>query len=328
MAFLTSEGVCLAPANQLDKPLWKHPLGNGGQQRILQIVPGPQGQSPIVVVLDDGTDNSVLGLSAADGRVVWSCPGPIPRDPRDGVFMVPQQIALLAAGGTVPPHVYYAYGSVARCRQAASEPAKIALRPLAADHRWERDLPWVDRQDRVSKMALTVGWSLLLSALLIVLPAGYLVLLVWKRRFTLQTLLWLPVVAGLFLTAALVKSPIHTNEQRLSSKLLMGLALAPVVISCCLLVWWSIQRKWRRTAVWLALSVLVSIIATMLVLYFANRENPLLPEESYDWRYWYLIWFVGGLLTSYLMIVFVPLQLAALAFWRRWKRPTPAAAKD
>jgi outer membrane protein assembly factor BamB len=323
VAFLTAGGVCFAAANQLDKPLWKRPLGNSGQQRILQIVAGPQGQPPIVVVVDDGTDNSVLGLSAADGHIVWSCPGPIPRDPRDGVFMVPQQIALLAAGETVPPHVYYAYGSVARCRQAFSEPEKVVLKPMAHDDRWERDLPWVDRQDRVSKMALTVGWSLLLSALLIVLPAGYLGSLVWKRRFTLQILLWLPVVAGLCLFAALVKPPFQIHN-RLSTKLMMGLGLAPVVISCCLLVWWSVRGKWRRTAVWLAISVIVSVIAAMVVLYFANGENPMLPEESYDWSYWYLIWFVGGFLTSWLMIVFLPLQLATLAIWRRWKKPTPA----
>lgn len=326
VAFLTSEGVCLAPANQLDQPLWKRLLGNGGQQRILQIVAGQQRQPPIVVVVDDGTDNSVLGLSAADGRVVWSCPGPIPRDPSDGVFMVPQQIAMLAAGETVPPHVYYAYGSVARCRQATSEPERIVLKPLAHDDRWQRDLPWVDRHTRMSKVALYVGWSLLLSSLLVVLPVGYVGSLVWKRRFTLQNLLWLPVVAGLFLSAALVKPPIQDNDfARLSSKLMIGLALSPVVISCCLLVWWSVRGKWRRTAVWLAVSVLVSVIAAMLVLYMVNRENTLLPEESYDWSYWYLIWFIGGFLTSWLMIVVLPLQLVTLTIWRRWKKPTPAA---
>jgi hypothetical protein len=37
---------------------------------------------------------------------------------------------------------------------------------------------------------------------------------------------------------------------------------------------------------------------------------------------------VGGFLTSWLMIVFLPLQLATLAIWRRWKKPTPAMANS
>jgi outer membrane protein assembly factor BamB len=321
-AFLTSDGVCLAPADRLNEPVWKYPLGNGGQQKILQVIPGKKDQAPIVVVVDDGTDNSVLGLSAADGSVAWSCPGPIPRDGRDGVFMVPQQIALLTAGNHAAPHVYYAYGSVARCRQTAAVPEKVALKPLAHDDRWERDLPWVDRQDKASNMALTIGWSLLLSALMIVLPVSYLGSLAWMRRFTLQTLLWMPVVAGLCLSAGLLKSPVQGNDfARLSSKLLIGLTLAPVVVSCSLLVLWSIRGNWRRIVLWLAISVLISAILALVFLQIAKRENPLLPEESYDWSYWYLIWFVGGLLTSWLMCVVLPLQMVTRAIWRRWTIP-------
>jgi hypothetical protein len=120
---------------------------------------------------------------------------------------MPFHIALLDNGKTAPPKVYYAYNHVSRVRQAASSPASYPSVALASapDRRWQRDLPWARNVHSWGREFQFIGWSLAFSTFLVVLPGGYLGLLIWKRRFTLATLLWLPVVAGLFLAFALMK---------------------------------------------------------------------------------------------------------------------------
>jgi hypothetical protein len=329
--FLSGEKLCAARSEKMQEPLWTRQIGYAGQQRILDVLT-KDGASPVVVVAGDATDNSVQGIDAADGKLAWSCPGPIPRDPKDGVYLMPSHIALLDAGQQAPPRVYYAYSNVSRVRQAKGEvvPRERLAFASVPDQRWQRDLPWARHTISWQSEAKFISWSLAFSAFLVVLPAGYLGYLIWRRRFTLQTLLCLPVVAGLFLTFALMKPPFPDSDFRnFSARLMIGLFLAPAIIGLALLAWWSIRRRWRPIAVWLAISVVVSVIMVIVVLRVESSRHPLLPEESYDWTYWYMIWFAGAFTTSWLMIVVVPLQSIVPAIWRWFRKPkvklTPAA---
>jgi hypothetical protein len=319
-AFPSGETLCVARADKMHEPIWTRRIGSAGQHRILQIL-ASDATVPVIVVAADATDNTVQGINAADGKTVWSCPGPIPRDPRDGVYLTPYHVTLLDDGKSAPPRVYYAYGQVSRSRQAASTSRPEVPSPVvASDDRWKRDLPWVNPFLKVEDQLRFTGWSLFFATFLIVLPCGYLGHLVWSRRFTLGTLLWLPVIAGLFLTVALMRPPIQDNDfVSLNARMSMGLALAPPVIALLMLGWWGYQGRWRSVVGWLAVSIVFSIVLAVILLWTRDRA-PLLPEESYDWRGWYVIWAGGAYATSWLMMVLIPFQYLALKFWRWWKK--------
>lgn len=330
--FFSGATLCVGRADKLHEPLWTRAIGSAGQQRIMEIRQGDPGGSPVIVVVRDATDNTVLGISAADGKTVWSCAGPIPRDPKDGVYNVPSHIALLDSGKATSPKVYYAYNNISRVRQAAGiATPRPALRHISAhvsapDRRWQRDLPWGRHSISWDRECVFIAWSLMYSTFLVVLPLGYLGFLVWNRRFTLATLLWLPVVAGLFLTFALMKPPFPDSDfGSLLARLSIGLFLAPAVVGIALVAWWSIRGRWRPIVAWLLVSLVVSAVMMTTVL---AVDYPLLPEQSYDWTHWYLIWFPGAFVTSWLMIVVVPLQYIVPALWRWWRKPkiklTPA----
>lgn len=327
--FLSGETLSAARADKMHEPLWSLRVGSAGQQRILDIVQ-QEDQSPVIVVARDATDNTVLGVSAADGKTVWSCPGPIPRDPKNGDYVMPSHIALLEAGKTTAPKIYYAYNHISRVRQAAGEPVPRPALHLAStpDRRWQRDLPWARHQISWKRESQFIGWSLAYSAFLVVLPAGYLGFLVWQRRFTLATLLWLPVIAGLFLSFALMKPPFPDNDfMSLFARLSISLFLAPAVVGIALLAWWSIRGRWRPIVAWLLVSLVVSALMMTTIL---ATDYPLLPGQSYDWSHWYVIWLPAAFVTSWLMIVVVPLQTIVPAVWRWWRKPktklTPASA--
>src|SRR5207253_249039 len=163
---------------------------------------------------------------------------------KDGVYLTPAHIALLDDGQAAPPDVYFAYGHVARVRRASTAPVRRDLLAVASapDRRWERNLPWSPRYVSLGNEIRFISWSLIFSAFLVVLPGGYLGFLVWKRRFTLSTLLWLPVIAGLFLTFALIKAGMPDSElMYLSRRMLVGLFLCPAVIAATLLAWWTLR---------------------------------------------------------------------------------------
>jgi predicted Ser/Thr protein kinase len=342
--FLDKSLLVVAPADRLDQPLWTHDSGSAGTDRILGISAGRKDRPPVVALVADSTDNTVLGFDAATGQVAWTCPGPIARAD-DYSYMMPHQLALLGGGERELPFVYYDYASVARCRQAAATgnslgqsrsaaaagavahgvtAAPAVLHAASVDPRWQRNLPWVEEHISWRQGAAFVAWGLIFSTLLVVVPAGYLARLVWLRRFGLRTLLVLPVIAGVFLTAALLRAQ-ENDFATLWGRLLIGLVFAPAVVSLGLLAWWSVKGQWRRVVWWLGVSVVFSGLIAGAFLWGASRTNPPLAEESYDWKGWYLIWFAGGYATSYVMIVVLTFKWLALAAWRRWRRRSTAA---
>jgi hypothetical protein len=330
VAFLSSESLCVARADSLQAPVWTRRIGTVGQQRILQILATEASAPPVIVVAGDATDNTVRGINAADGKTVWSCPGLIPRDPRDGVYLTPTHVALLDEGKAEPPRVYYAYGSIARCRQAASTSTRIAppTRGAASDDRWNRDLPWVNPFVNIAQQTRFIGWSLVYSAFLIVLPASYLSYLVWSRRFTLSTLLLLPVIAGLFLTVALMRPPMRDGDFfHLGARMSIGVFVSPAIIAPALLAWWLLRGRWRPVVIWLGIGLLLTLVGGMIAFDLSSRRTPLLPEESYDWTHWYILVMDGAFVTAWLLVLVTPLHYAVLALWRRWKTPKyqPAA---
>jgi predicted Ser/Thr protein kinase len=343
LVFLDQSRLVAARADRLDPPLWTYETGTSGVGRILGIAPVGEAKRPVIALLADPADNTVRGLDAATGQVAWTCPGPIPRAD-DNTFVMANQLAVLGGGEHEMPFVYYAYVSMARCRQAAQAvqpaaasiaavpsalrgvtPLPAVLKTAAYDPRWQRNLPWVEQHISWRQGATFTAWGLFFSTFLIVIPAGYLLRLVWLRRFGLRVLLMLPIIAGLVLTAALVKAPQDNDFDTIVGRLLVGLAFAPAVVGVGLLAWWSIRGQWRRAALWIAITMVISLVCAAVNIWQSQRYHPLLPEESYDWTGWYLIWFAGAYLTAWLAIVVLPMKYAIGLAWKWWQSRKGAA---
>ncbi|MEX2026689.1 MAG: VCBS repeat-containing protein, partial [Pirellulaceae bacterium] len=344
VVFLDQSRLVVAPADKLDQPLWTYDTGSAGSGRILEISSAGEDQPPVIAFLPEPTDNTVLGFDSATGKRVWTCPGPIPRAD-DTSYLMANQLAMLGGAERELPFVYCAYASVARCRQAADVAQRIegtltvahpstrgvtassaVLKTAARDPRWLRNLPWVEEHISWRQGATFIVWGLFFSTFLVVIPAGYLARLVWLRRFGLRTLLVLPIIAGLFLTAALLKAPLDNDFATLVGRLSIGAVLAPAVVGLVLLCWWSVSGQMPRAALWLAMTVVLSFICAAVALRQSQQYRPLLPEESYDWMGWYLIWFSGAYITAWMVIVVLPVKYAILTLWKWWKSRSATVA--
>ncbi len=358
IVFLDNNELVLAAIDQLEEPIWTHPLEGMGQRQILKVEPRHDGKSPVIVLAADSTDNSVLGFEASSGRRMWTCPGPSPRDLADGVYLVPQQIELLGARPGEMPLVAYTLSMVVDCRQAAQSIAVpdaatmsvaglnsavassfasrgVAVTPprligLDSDPRWKRDLPWrSELETGWGSIVRFVGWAMFFALTLVVIPGFYLGRLMIVRRFGLQTLLALPVIAGIVLTATLVDIPADNDFQSLGARWAIALLFSPPVVGIGLLVRWLATGRWRRAVAWLAIALLVSGLSATSIILVSLRQSPLLPEESLDWTGWYHILAVGGYTTSWIAMFVLPLELAVRSAWRwlaaRPKRFVPAA---
>ena len=105
-----------------------------------------------------------------------------------------------------------------------------------------------------------------------------------------MSLLVLPVIAGIVLTAAMVEVAADNDFRTLGARFGIGLMMAPPVIGIGLLVWWLATGRWRRAILWLVLTLVISALSAATTIAVALRQSPLLPEESLDWSGWYYSW--------------------------------------
>ncbi len=311
------------------RPLWTHTLDSLGLQRVLGLQAASETDPPVMAIGRDASDNSVLGIDLSTGQRLWTVAGIISRF-ADGDFSVPTRTQWLNCTSdsavTTVPHVYFSYGSVSRVRCGAASPAAQDLSQSAGpggnlsadsitsnafqaltrrqpDERWMRDLPWALHPISLAELLWNLAWLMLLSALLIVVPI-YSVYLIVRRQFSLKRLLGLPVVAGLFLLAMLVKVPIAEDVHTLGERLVMALIYAPLVVSIGWVVSWVLGRRWRRVLIWLVCSMVSSFVCAAVMLWFdAVVDNPMLPEESYRWQGWALIWLIGTYVTAWILML-------------------------
>ncbi len=354
LVFADESSLYVAPSDRLEAPRWNRPLNSAGQRPVLSILPSDGEQPALIVFATDPTANNLLGVDAATGRTVWSCPGPAPRDMASGTFMAPNQIALLGARQGQTPLVYYAFGFMTECRQAVSPPTAdlapgsdspssalslspslpltsladrgVAVAPpslggLRTDARWQRDLPWrTDRNIDFQQAATFIGWGMLFAFALAIVPCGYVVRLVLLRRFNLRALLGLPVAASIFLTAALAPAPTSYEFRSFTARLITGFAFAPPLLALFLLARWYATGRWKRATLWLALVPLASVLLGCISLYLSLSQAPLEPEETLDWTGWHHIVVFGAYAASWLLVLAVLAELlinAALNFFRR-----------
>jgi hypothetical protein len=153
-----------------------------------------------------------------------------------------------------------------------------------------------------------VGWGSFFAIAIVIAPFRYLTKLLGRKRWNLRTLLVLPAVAGLFLTAALAPAHVDRDVPNLMQRFLMGLFFVSPLLAIGELARWCTKGRWKRVLLWLALVALFSAAAGGAALAVNLRQTPLEPEESFDWSGWHYILYVGGYLTACLCTIAMPIE--------------------
>jgi hypothetical protein len=157
------------------------------------------------------------------------------------------------------------------------------------------------------------------SLSLVYVPAAYLLRMVRDRRWSLQRLLLMPVIAALALMAALAGGNDASLLEPLG-KVLLAILYFPVCVAGARLVRWAIARRWQRVAIWLAATVLAAGLMAGVILSIAQAQGMgLQPGELYAWGGWYWIWFFGAYDMCWLLTLALPVvgTFRAIARWRR-----------
>ncbi len=318
---------CLDPS-QLERVIWRKAL-SGSPHNMLQIHELWNGASgPTTILVRHGfDDNSLEGISAANGEVQWRCPGIVLYEDiqnNSATFFTMDSIRAWPTPHELGPGMvaFQSGGKVVvrACNPRSGSSARSAVVPRRmerqTDVRLLRPLPWrvAWRDAGVVPMLL---WAVLVSSLLVVAPVGFLGWLARRRRFGLKTMLLLPFVTSLALLGATWPPP-QGEEVSISMRLLVALFWSPAVSTVAILAWWSGTERWRKTLAWCLLSGLAAagLAFVVLVILTPLWGVPLAENERYSWQDWYLIWVPVAYVMSVCLVMSFPLTWAARGSYR------------
>ncbi|MDX1926064.1 MAG: protein kinase [Pirellulaceae bacterium] len=333
LLFIEGDTLLAVRANDLNQVIWKKKLTSTFQNEILALLPASQAFPPLLVVQTDATQNKLLGINAETGKEVWCCAGPIGRLADLTSFTPPKEVALLGGKPEELPLVCFQFDSISDCRQAflskpveATGDGELAFRaavgskvPAASgglkdDPRWKRPLPWsIDCALNTNQLSYFAG-GIFFALTLIVVPAGYVGVMLVRRRHQLSYLLLLPVVAALFLQAVTITGPDDYTLGTFLGRLGTAVFFAPAVVGLILLVTWAASRKWRRVMAWLAVLCVTSVAIAIFSLTISVGAAPLAAEESFDWQGWYLICIPVAYFLSWLLLLVTLCELIVRGF--------------
>ncbi len=303
---------------------------------ILDVAPAAEDRPPVVAVR---RENAVYGLSATSGRELWSCEEGRYRIGQG--WMIPKITLLTGADRREPPRVVSEFpNEVTVCRQAiltgANPPYALArAAPRIADPgddpRLVRPLAWAGEMDKDNWMDLIpmILWGTLLLAVLIALPGGIVWRMVRRRRWSLRTMLFLPVVVAIVVTVLAADLPLVDRElSSLSGKLSLMMMVLPGVVFAALVIHGAYRKRWHRVLGWLAASGAVAVLLAGIILIGDHVGRPTDLAERYTFDGWYLIWFWGAYATGVVATVVLPGRPVVELIWRQMRRllakPKPA----
>ena len=322
------ERLINAPRRELDKS-----MVDFSDVQILDLLPADE-QRPHVVAVRSG--NSVYGISGADGRQLWNAAAG--RHRVGHRWFTPNMRLLLTADGQTPRILSEFPNEVLVCQQAhptdqhsastrAPDAQSAANRPR--DPRDSRFLPWValfarlDWQDLPASMGEVLR-GIMLLVVLVVLPGATLLRMIRNRRWTMRTMLLLPVLLVLAITVLTVGSP--PESRGLPEEFGWMVVVTPCVVLATFLFYLAYQRNWRKLARWLAVLMGVSFVFGGLLLIDETSQRPLETGEYYVWEGWHVLVLIGAQLTGVLTIVTIAVSfLIGLA--RQRKQPASEGAE-
>src|SRR5690606_15439481 len=111
-----------------------------------------------------------------------------------------------------------------------------------------------------SRMLTFFAWCALFGVAMVILPVGVVGWMIVRRRFSLQTLLWLPVVTAIFLLATMAEPGSDFLLDGVARKLVVAFFTTPPLLALGLVVRWLATWRWRRALVWVSITIVVSAI--------------------------------------------------------------------
>lgn len=348
IALIVAGEIWLVSLDDPSKPRWKHGSSTEQYARILETRGATPDRPAEIVALRRPGDNSVVGLDARTGERRWVCAGPMIREGQ--TFAKPQIVACLdriTQGAS--PSVLFQHDQTTHCRQAArvrrhvdasqsildsevtfisrpldtwstASPAdSLRERKAIRDPRWARDLPWVPHAGSSPEL-----FSFLLRAggyavFLVILPAGHLTWMIRRRRWGLRRMFALPALAAVavvFTTRDLMGDPELDGWTRWG----FALAATPPLLLLGWLVVWLARRQWRPAAIWITVTLGVTIALASAQLLIDLKMNPLQENEYFVAEHWHYIVDYGFYLTS-----LVAMPVVAIGNWL--KRRSVALSK-
>lgn len=234
------------------------------------------------------------------------------------------------------------------------------------DERLARPLPWgvwgawKERfQDRrfwddvasrhPARFVRPVVRRVLLTLTLVIGPLGWLAVVVRRRRFSLRTLLFVPVLVGAVLTIGawpagrferdawfddMFKTTLRITDRPSSAwgmsdgwrtRWSLAVRYAPPVAAVGWWMWTLSRRRWKHAAAGFGLMMFGTAVTAATLLALDLRAMPLAPDECYSWGGWPSIFWHGLVATSWCLVPLVPLYGTVKWFLRR-RQPKPAAS--
>ena len=280
-----------AVGNELSD-LWSQPIEGHSIERV---IPSSPDKSSVILT-------ETRSLDGESGRPRWSGYRSPVRWPK------PLETELLDQGsGRRPPFLLTRGMGMTVCRASLPTDSRGAYEPphgalvspglAGADPRWERPLPWTTWAGGALNALnfLTVGGLALLN---VVLPLAIIRLAARRRPWSIRVMMALPVAVAAPLTALLTIEPSMLPNAPLlllSPSILFGLGTVaglPVVIFAGLILASAFRLRWRRLALVVALTFLVTVAIGACWLWFDMPSMPAI--EHYERSGWEMVILVGA----------------------------------
>jgi hypothetical protein len=329
LALIDQRLLMLVAPDRLDAPLWTSTLADefSNSPTIHDVWPAQDGWPAMILVGQYFGETTVVGYAPENGRPIWRSPGRTSLGARwstDG----PPLLVARAESPQVGPLVFAITSRACEVRAGRwfdGEARAVESEPLAGlssdfDPRFLRPLPWAYEVDAVSlDMVAILLRTLLLSALLVVLPAGYLTMLLWRGRWNMRWLLGLPLLLVLWVVAFTSRSntALHLNDPW--QKIQMALLLSPAVFALSVLARRLVAGRWKHVVAWLAFTVAATLAIGLVTVYFVAPLQH--PRERYSLQGAYWLWFPVAFLISWFFSLWVIGRTVWQKLWRRDARP-------